>query len=94
MESITTSRITSKHQLTLSRQIRDLLGVKAGDNVLWQLDEKGRVVLEPGRKYTLADIRAAVAAAGEDDLSEREAASVDEMKAGMIDHIRQRHGCS
>ncbi len=94
MQSITTSRITSKHQLTLPRPIRDLLGVDAGDNVLWQLDEKGRVVLEPGRKYTLADIRAAVAAAGGDIPPEKEKASVDEMKAGMIDHIRQRHARS
>jgi len=90
MRTLATSKLTSKQQLTLPRPVRLLLGVGAGDSLLWQIDEKGRVVLEPGRQFTLAEIRAAVAAAGGLG-SEVEPATVEDMKAGIVRHIRSKH---
>jgi antitoxin PrlF len=42
-----TSRITSKAQTTIPQTIRDLLGVRPGDDLLY-LIEDGRVVLQRG----------------------------------------------
>lgn len=54
--------------------------------------KKGRVVDQPARRYTLADIRAAVAALG----PTRRAAPVSlrAMKQGIGDHLRAKHGRS
>jgi len=43
---------------------RNLTLVRAGDSLVWRLDEDGRLVVEPRRTSTLADVRAAIAAAG------------------------------
>jgi len=91
MRTIAESRVTSKQQLTLPQAIRRLLGVGAGDSLLWQLDETGRIVVEPGRRHGLASIREAVAAAG--PLPVRSSpATVEDMKAGLVETIRSKHG--
>ena len=90
MKILATSTLTSKEQLTLPSAIRKLLGVRAGDSLLWSLDEDGRVTVEAGRPHTLADVRAAVAAAG--PLSRRQRpATVEEMNAGIADALRRKH---
>jgi hypothetical protein len=65
MRIVAESTLTSKEQLTLPQAVRRLLGVKAGDSVVWGFDERGQLVVEAGRPHTLADVRAAVAAAGQ-----------------------------
>ena len=91
MRTIAETRITSKQQLTLPQTVRRLLGVGAGDSLLWQLDDhSGRIVVEPGRRHGLADIRDAVAAVG--PLPVRGTpATVEDMKAGLVDVIRSKH---
>ena len=39
--------ITSKGQVTLPKEIRDRLGLAAGDRVDFRIDENGKVVMEP-----------------------------------------------
>ena len=63
MKVLAESTLTTKEQLTLPRAIRRLLDVRAGDSLVWGLDEQGHVTVEAGRPHTLADVRAAVAAA-------------------------------
>lgn len=93
MRTIAETKITSKQQLTLPQPIRRLLGVGAGDSLLWQLDESGKIVVEPGRQHSLADIRQAVAAVG--PASQRTTpASAEEMKSGVIEAVRSRHARS
>lgn len=38
------SRVTSKAQVTVPREIRSVLGLEAGDELLWSV-EKGRVLV-------------------------------------------------
>ena len=38
------SRVTSKAQVTIPREIRNLLGIEAGDALVWSVEE-GRVVV-------------------------------------------------
>ncbi len=93
MRAIAETKITGKQQLTLPQAIRWLLGASAGDSLLWQLDESGEIVAEPGRQHSLADIRRAVAAVG--PASQPTApASVEEMKSGVLAAVRSRHASS
>jgi antitoxin PrlF len=48
-----TSAVTSKGQITIPKEIRDLLGLKPGDRVVFEKDRTGRVLL----KATSTDIR-------------------------------------
>jgi AbrB family looped-hinge helix DNA binding protein len=41
-----TATVTSKGQITLPKEIRDGLGVQAGDRVLFWRDVDGRVIVE------------------------------------------------
>jgi AbrB family looped-hinge helix DNA binding protein len=58
------STLTSKGQVTIPQAIRSMYQLDAGDSLVWRLEEDGRLVVEPKRSSTLADIRAAIAAAG------------------------------
>ena len=90
MRTIAESKITSKHQLTLPRPICRLLGVSAGDSVVWRLDESGRIVIEPGRQYSLTEIREAIAATGASP-DRAQPVTVEAMKEGLIKSIRSKH---
>lgn len=90
MRTVAETRITSKQQLTLPQPIRRLLGVGAGDSLLWRLDNAGNIVVEPGRRHTLADIRDAVKAAGPTP-GRTTPATVEEMKAGVLEKARRKH---
>lgn len=90
MRTLAESTLTAKEQLTVPRIVRRLLGVQAGDSLVWALDERGMVVVQVGRPHTLADIRAAVAAAGP-LLRRPSPASVRDMKAGIGGYMRRKH---
>ena len=90
MRTLAETRITSKQQLTLPQPIRRLLGVGAGDSLLWRLDDAGNIVVEPGRRHTLADIRSAVMTAGPPP-ERTSPATVEEMNAGVREKVRSRH---
>ncbi len=42
-----TSTLTSKGQITIPKEIRDLLRLRTGQRVEFQLDPKGHVILTP-----------------------------------------------
>jgi AbrB family looped-hinge helix DNA binding protein len=47
------STLTSKGQVTIPKEIRELLGVREGDRLLFRLDDRGNVVLQPEAKDPL-----------------------------------------
>jgi AbrB family looped-hinge helix DNA binding protein len=64
LEILAESILTSKGQVTIPQAIRSRFQLDAGDALVWRLEEGGRLVVEPKRSLSLADIRAAIAAAG------------------------------
>lgn len=73
-----TATVTSKGQITIPKEVRDSLGVEAGDRVEFVAQEKGvykvvaatrdvrhlkGVVPKPGKPVTIADMNRAVARA-------------------------------
>mgnify|MGYP000241023369 CR=1 FL=1 len=46
------SRITSKAQTTIPKAVRAALGVDCGDQMIWSIDDDGRVVV---RRFGLVD---------------------------------------
>lgn len=90
MKILAESSLTTKEQLTLPLAIRRLLGVKAGDSLVWGLDDQGHVTVEAGRPHTLEDVRAAVAAA-RPGVPAFKPVTVERMKAGIAAAIRRKH---
>jgi|CXWL01.1.fsa_nt_gi AbrB family looped-hinge helix DNA binding protein len=90
MRALASSTLTSRGRLTLPKAVRRALGVKAGDSLAWELDDQGRLTVKAGRPHTLADTRAAVAAAGP---AKKPASppTVADMKAGIAAAIRRKH---
>jgi bifunctional DNA-binding transcriptional regulator/antitoxin component of YhaV-PrlF toxin-antitoxin module len=84
--------LTSKEQLTVPKVVRQLLDVHAGDSLVWSLDEQSQLVVSGGRPNSLADIRAAVAAAGPTHTPK--GVTVKDMKSGIAAAMRRRHGRS
>jgi bifunctional DNA-binding transcriptional regulator/antitoxin component of YhaV-PrlF toxin-antitoxin module len=90
MQVLARSRLTSKEQLSLPVAIRRLLGIQAGDELVWMKDENGRLLVESARRHALADIRAAVAALG--PTRKPTPVSLRAMRQGIADHLRAKHG--
>lgn len=90
MRVLAESRLTSKEQLTLPLAIRSLLGVKAGDSLVWSLDDQGHVVVEAGHLHTVEHVRTAVAAAS-GSMPRLEPVTVRGMKTGIHAAMRRKH---
>lgn len=43
------TRVTSKGQITIPKHIREALGLEPGSRVEFDVDDQGRVVLQPAR---------------------------------------------
>ncbi len=75
------STVTSKGQVTIPKEIRDLLRIHANDKVDFVLDGE-RVVLIPVK--TLLDLRGAVPAAGKGAFAQERARA----KAAVAERVR------
>jgi bifunctional DNA-binding transcriptional regulator/antitoxin component of YhaV-PrlF toxin-antitoxin module len=84
------STLTSKEQLTVPKVVRQLLDIHAGDSLVWSMDEQGQLVVSGGRPNSLADIRAAVAAAGPVRTTKR--VTVEDMNSGVAAAMRRKYG--
>lgn len=49
------ARISKSGQVTIPAEIRETLGVRPGDSVIWRVDDQGHVAVERV-KYTLDDM--------------------------------------
>jgi AbrB family looped-hinge helix DNA binding protein len=79
---MTSSRITSKGQITVPKAIRDTLGVEPGDRIAFRVQEDGRVVVEP-ETVDLRSLRGALK-------PRRRGVSVEEMGAAVRNQAAKR----
>lgn len=94
MKILAESTLTSKNQITVPKAVLHLLGLHAGDNLIWSLDAAGRLVVSGGRTNTLEDIRAAVAAAAKPRRASKTPAGVtiEDLKNGIARAVKSKHG--
>jgi len=83
--SITRSRLTAQGQISVPAVIRKRLGVGPGSVIEW-LESGGEVVVRRLGTYHSAQIHSEVFG----DVAP-EPRSLDELKAGIRDHVRKRH---
>jgi antitoxin PrlF len=50
------STLTSKGQITLPKEVRDRLGVRQGDRIIFQFDEQERLILRPDTRNSLSGL--------------------------------------
>ena len=89
MEVLARSRLSSKEQLSLPAIIRRMLGIHAGDEIVWILDEAGRVRVESARVKSLVDLRANLAASG--FRFQGKPATDADMKKSIAEMVRKKH---
>lgn len=53
-----TSKLTSKYQATIPKQVRKILKLKAGDSITFQIAKDGSVTIKKARKLDLEYFRA------------------------------------
>jgi len=51
-----TSTLTSKGQVTMPKQVRDRLGLRTGDRIVFRFDASGRLLMESAVEDPIADI--------------------------------------
>jgi antitoxin PrlF len=56
--------LTSKGQLTVPKEIREKLGLRVGDRLVFELLEEGSVRLEVERRKTLGELKGSLPARG------------------------------
>lgn len=76
------STVTSKGQVTIPKEIRDLLHIRTNDKVDFVLDGE-KVVMVPVK--TLLDLRGAVRASGKEDFARERARA----KAAVAKRVRE-----
>ena len=83
---MSTSTLTSKGQITLPKQVRERLGLRQGDRVVFELDEAGSVRLMPVSAQILAPLFGRL-----HQLARASAVSVGEMEEAIRQRMRTRH---
>jgi antitoxin PrlF len=48
--------LTSKGQVTIPKEIRQRLGLRQGDQLIFRFDEAGRLTVEPASPHLLGDL--------------------------------------
>lgn len=75
-----TSKLTSNGRITIPKQVRDLLGLKAGDQVNFRFDKKGRLIVEPSKPGPLGKLVGLLA-----HLAGKQPVAIEDMKAAPTD---------
>lgn len=88
MKILAESTVTSKEQITVPKVVRQLLDIHAGDSLVWSLDEQGQLVVSNGFPNSLAEIRAAVGAAGR--ARTPKGVTIEDMKSGIAAAMRSK----
>lgn len=83
MSVIAVSKITSKGQITIPREVREQLELHAGDSLEWETGTSGRVVIRKlsGRLKNLVGMLG----------KPLRSVSIDEMDEGIRAHIVRKH---
>lgn len=80
-----TSKITSKGQVTIPKQVRERLSLHPGDVLEFRFDEAGRVVLEPVAEELLGRLPGLLG-----HLAKDEPVTVEEMRAALRKRARKK----
>lgn len=80
------STLTSKGQITIPKEIRDKLGLKVGDRLLFTLDRKGSVVLRAQRHSPLGTMPGLLG-----HLAGKRAVSIEEMRKAVRARARRKY---
>jgi len=81
-----TSTLTSKGQVTIPKKIRDCLGLRVGDRLDFQIDPRGKILVEPesaGRSGRVPGLLRHLAGA--------RPATVEEMDEAIRRHVAKQH---
>src|SRR5258708_27295425 len=84
------STVTSRGRITIPKQVRDRLGLQAGDQVIFRFDEKGRLIVEPAAPRPLGNLTGLLA-----HLAGPRPVTIEEMKPAGTDRralLRQARG--
>ncbi|MEO5924774.1 MAG: AbrB/MazE/SpoVT family DNA-binding domain-containing protein [Bryobacteraceae bacterium] len=80
------SKLTAQGQISVPAAIRRKLGVTPGSVLEWN-EEDGKIVVRRAGRYTSEDIRQALFPEGPP-----EPKTLDELKEGIRQYIREKHG--
>jgi len=78
-----TATVTSKGQVTIPKQIRELLKVKAGDHIDFVVEDDGRVLVRAGTVH-VSELKGLLHRPG------RRTVSLEEMEDAILRHGEQR----
>lgn len=78
-----TSTLTSKGQVTIPKSIRERLGLRVGDRLVFRIDDQGKLVVEPETAERLGRVPGLL-----HHLAPLRAVSIEEMDEGIREHFR------
>ncbi|MDZ7808340.1 MAG: AbrB/MazE/SpoVT family DNA-binding domain-containing protein [Gracilimonas sp.] len=79
-----TATITSKGQVTIPKKIRDKLGLKPGDKVDFEVNDKGKLEVST-KTYSIMDTAGMLYRPGQ------KAKTIEEMNEGVADYFRKKY---
>jgi len=79
------SKVTVQGQISVPAEVRKKLGVGPGSTLEWA-EENGKIIITRAGHYSWSDVRTALFG-GKSIRSH----SLDELKAGLRQHIRRKH---
>jgi AbrB family looped-hinge helix DNA binding protein len=83
--AIARSKVTSQGQISVPADVRRKLGIRPGSVLEWE-EEGDKIVVRRAGKYTSEDIHKALFPNGPPKRR-----SLEELKQGIVDYIRERH---
>jgi antitoxin PrlF len=80
------STVTSKGQVTIPKQVRERLGLKVGDRLVFRFDRQGRLVVEPESRERLGAVPGLL-----HHLAGARPVTVEEMDEAVRRHLGEKH---
>jgi AbrB family looped-hinge helix DNA binding protein len=79
-----TATITSKGQVTIPKKIREKLGLKPGDKISFEVNEKGKLDVST-KTHSIMDTAGILHRPGQ------KAKSIEEMNEGVAEYFRKKY---
>jgi antitoxin PrlF len=80
------STLTSKGQVTIPKAVRERLGVKVGDRLVFRFDRDGRLVVAPESPDRLGAVPGLLG-----HLARSSSVSLEEMDEAIRSHVTKKH---